>query len=168
MILFFTIVAVSLDAFIASLAYNMKNKLSTFEIVYCSAFTFLLCGVTLTIGSMLSAFGTWFKLFGGVVFICLGVKNMLPGGTHERLSFRRNYFDLAVLGLGVAADAALACLAMTATGWTVLLYAFYMFAAHFFFICLGVVAAGTFKILDKLSFLSGLFLVALGIWKIVG
>lgn len=166
MLLFFTIVAVSLDAFIASLAYNIKNKLSTSEIVYCSAFTFLLCCITLTVGSALRDAGYIFKIIGGFIFIALGIKSFIPSAETQQLYKKRNYFDLAILGLGVAADAALACLTMTVGGWMIPLYAFYMFAAHFFFICLGMVTAGSFSVLDKLNFLSGLFLIALGIYKI--
>lgn len=168
MLLFFTIVAVSLDAFIASLAYNIKNKLSVWEITYCSSFTFLLCCLTLTVSAVLQAYGNVFKIAGGIIFICLGCKSFLPSGDEQRLLKKRSYFDLAVLGLGVAADAALACLTMTAGGWLIPLYAFYMFAAHFFFICLGMVTAGSFPVLNKLSFLSGLFLIALGFYKIFG
>lgn len=168
MLLFFTIVAVSLDAFIASLAYGIKNKLTILEIVYCSSFTFLLCCLTLMIGSALGEYGYYFRIAGGVIFICLGCKSFIPKKETREFYKKRNYIDLAVLGLGVAADAALACLTMSVGGWTIPLYAFYMCAAHFFFICLGMVTAGSFPVLNKLGFLSGLFLVALGIYKIFG
>lgn len=167
MLLFFTVIAVSIDAFIASLAYGIKNKLTIVQIVYAASFTFILCYFTLTIGSLLSDYGYFFKIAGGVIFICLGLKSFIPSPEEPDFYKKRNLGDLAVLGLGVAADAALACLTITASGFHIPLYAFYMFAAHFFFICLGMVAAGTFPVLRKLGFLSGIFLIALGLYKII-
>lgn len=165
MILFLTVIAVSIDALIASFGYTVKNRMTAAETVYCAAFTFLLCVVTLTVGSTLVKYGQWFKIAGGVLFLCLGIKSFTERDERKIILQKRNDADLAALGIGIASDAALACLTIAASGWQIPLYAFYMFAAHLFFILLGAIAAGGIPV-RRLRVLSGVMLVALGIYKL--
>lgn len=168
MLLFFTIVAVSLDAYLASLAYGIKNKLKIGEIAYAAAFTFVMCAISLLVSSLI-AYEDLFRLAGGLIFIGLGIKSFLPHKDCIPGMGRRGYRELAVLGVGVAADAALACLSMAAEGYEIILYAVYMCAAHFLFICCGMATArGLGRFTGKLPYLSGAFLIGLGLFKLLG
>ena len=169
MLLFFTIVAVSIDAYLASLAYGIKNKLNIGEIVYAASFTFVLCAITLLISSVMAGYGQLFKLAGGLIFIGLGLKSFLPQEEQTQVMGKRGFRELAVLGIGVAADAALACLSIEAVGYRIIVYAFFMCAAHFLFICCGMATAkGLGGLTGKLQYLSGAFLIGLGLFKLLG
>ncbi len=169
MLFFFTVLAVSVDAFIVSLAYGIHNKLKIGDILYASSFTFVLCAATLTVSSLLGA-GRVLRLIGGLVFIVLGLKSLLPA--EETAAFRPGksggYRELAALGIGVGTDAALACLSLPDAGIGIAASAFFLFAAHFLFICCGMAAADAVRPLASgLKVLSGLFLVGLGLFRLL-
>ncbi len=167
MLLFFTVLAVSVDAFAASLAYGIRNKLKIGEILYASSFTFIMCSLTLTLSSALGGYARLFRIAGGLIFIALGTENLLPEKRESGFYRRRGYRELAVLGIGVASDAALACLSLPTEGVGVIVCAFFMFAAHFLFICCGMAAAdGLTVFASRLKILSGLFLVCMGIARL--
>lgn len=143
MLFFFTVLAVSVDAFIVSLAYGIHSKLKIGDILYASSFTFVLCAATLTVSSLLGA-GRVLRLIGGLVFIVLGLKMSFAGRRGRRRSARGKsggYRELAALGIGVGTDAALACLSLPDAGIGIAASAFFLFAAHFLFICCGMAAA---------------------------
>ena len=158
MLFFFTVLAVSVDAFIVSLAYGIHSKLKIGDILYASSFTFVLCAATLTVSSLLG------------VGRVLGLKSLLPA--EETAAFRPGkscgYRELAALGIGVGTDAALACLSLPDAGIGIAASAFFLFAAHFLFICCGMAAADAVRPLASgLKVLSGLFLVGLGLFRLL-
>ena len=170
MFLLFTILAVSVDAYLASLAYGVKNKLTIPEILYASTFTFLLCGIALLVSDSLSGYAQLLRWMGAGIFLLLGIKNFLPSaGSESQPTVRpgkRGYADLTALGLGIAADAALACLTIRPD--SLILCAFLMCAAHFAFICCGMATARDLpRISEKLPYVSGLFLIALGLYRLL-
>lgn len=78
------------------------------------------------------------------------------------------YRELAALGIGVGTDAALACLSLPDAGIGIAASAFFLFAAHFLFICCGMAAADAVRPLASgLKVLSGLFLVGLGLFRLL-
>ena len=169
MLFFFTVLAVSTDAFVVGLAYGMHSKLKIGEILYASAFTFVLSAAALTVSSLLGD-GSALRLAGGLVLIALGLKNLLPA--EEAAAFRPvksgGYRALAALGVGVGADAALACLSLAATGVGLVSCAFFLFAAHFLFLCCGMAAADAVRSpASGLKTLSGLFLAGLGLFRLI-
>lgn len=170
MLFFFTVLAVSVDAFIVSLAYGIHSKLKIGDILYASSFTFVLCAATLTVSSLLGRRPGAAALSAGSFSSCWGLKSLLPA--EETAAFRPGksggYRELAALGIGVGTDAALACLSLPDAGIGIAASAFFLFAAHFLFICCGWPRPTRWRPLASgLKVLSGLFLVGLGLFRLL-
>ena len=77
MVLFFTVIAVSIDAYLASLAYNLKKPLKFYEVLYAASFTFLICLISLTLNDAFIEHLSVVKEISALIFIFIGVKNYL-------------------------------------------------------------------------------------------
>ncbi len=166
MVLFFTVIAVSIDAYLASLAYNLKKPLKFYEVLYAASFTFLICLISLTLNDAFIEHLSVVKEISALIFIFIGVKNYLSIFRKKPLMDESGPKELWLLGLAVSADAGLACLSIEVTAAYLPFYAFVMFAAHFFFLLMGAVTVRLISVINKLSVLSGVFLIAFGIFKL--
>ena len=166
MVLFFTVIAVSIDAYLASLAYNLKKPLNFFEVLYAASFTFFVCLIALTLSDAFIEHLSVVKEVSALIFIFIGIKNYIGIFQKKPLMDESQPKELWLLGLAVSADAGLACLSIQVNAAFLPLYAAVMFAAHFFFLLLGAVTVRLISIINKLSVLSGVFLIAFGVFKL--
>jgi hypothetical protein len=164
MIFLLTVFTVSLDAYIASLAYNLKRKLSFIELLYAGSFTLLVSIIALTFNEIIRSHIIYIKEIGACVFILLGLKNYYS--YFERDKREDEVGSISMLGLGVSVDAGIACLT-TELVYPIVLCSILMFLGHFCFLVLGAYTARAVKLVKNLSLLSGLILVFLGIIKLL-
>lgn len=166
MVVFITVIAVSIDAYLASLAYCLKRPLNFFEVLYAASFTFLVCLAALIVNDAFIEHLSVVKEIGALIFIFIGVKNYTDIFARKPLMDDERPKELSLLGLAVSADAGLACLSLEIVPSFIPLYAFFMFAAHFFFLLLGSISVRLLKVMRKISMLSGVCLIALGLFKL--
>ena len=164
MIFLLTVFTVSLDAYIASLAYNLKKKLTFWELLYAGSFTFLVSLLALSFNGLLRAHILYIKEIGACVFLLLGLKNYYSYFANDKGD--ESVGSVAMLGLGVSVDAGIACLTTDLVS-PLLLSATTMFLGHFCFLLLGAYIARAVKIIKKLSLISGLMLIFLGLFKLL-
>ncbi len=166
MVLFFTALSVSIDAYAAGFAYGMTKKLGFFGTVYAGIITFFACLTAGLFRAFFSRNAALVNFVSGVVLVALGVKYMI-GKAFEKVSGNEKSveYDLTALGFFVSADAAFACLAMSENALTC---AFLTSVFHAAFLYFGAVTAKPSRIFGDLTFLSGAFLFLLGIKRSVG
>ena len=166
MVLFFTALSVSIDAYAAGFAYGLTRKLGFFGAIYAGTITFFACLAAGLFRVFFSRGAMLVNFVSGMVLIVLGVKYMV-GKCFEKerdngISFRH---DLTALGFFVSVDAAFACLAINEN---TLVCAFLTSVFHAAFLYFGAMTAKPSRIFGDLTFLSGVFLFLLGIKRSVG
>jgi|GEM_PF-2038162 membrane protein len=166
MVFVITVIAVSIDAYLASLAYCLKKTLSLSEVLYAASFTFFICLIALTVNDAFIEHLSFVKEVGALIFIFIGIKNYAGLFRKKPLMDKSEPKELWLLGLAVSADAGLACLSVEMTAPIIPLYAFFFFAAHFFFLLLGTLTVRLTGFMNRLSALSGVCLIALGLFKL--
>ena len=167
MVFLLTILAVSVDAYLASIAYCLKRKLTFFETLYAGAFTFFTCILSLLMNQIFLSKISFINTFGAIIFIFLGIKNYL-GSFNKREVFSENTIgNVCLLGIAVSIDASIACLTLDRGNIPIIVCALLMCVSHTAFLGLGVITARFSKIADNLSRLSGLFLIGLGIMRLL-
>ena len=163
MIFLLTVFAVSLDAYIAGLAYNLKRKLNFAEVLYAGAFTFFVSALALILNEEIASRVKNIKEIGALVFMFLGLKNYLSYFSGSKSEQENS--SLVLLGIGVSIDAGIACLTMELT-MPILVSSLVMFLGHFIFLLLGAYTARLVKFVKNFSLASGIALMALGVIKL--
>lgn len=157
MVLLFTAISVSVDAYAAGFAYGMSKRTGVFGAFYAGLITFFACLTAGVFRSFLGGHEKILNIAGGLLLAFTGMKNMLGG--REKKDKSKNT-DLTALGLFVGTDAAVACLALNDD---ILPCSLLMGLFHAAFLYLGAISAKPSKVFGDLTFLSGAFLFALGI-----
>ena len=158
--------AVSVDAYLAGFAYCVKRKLTFFQTLYAGSFTFFICVIALVLGDAYLKESVIFEYLGAFLFLFIGFKNYFGSFKEEGLMKTSSAENPTLLGLAVSVDAGVACLAYSVKGMMIFPYAFVMFAGHFLFLLLGSLTAKLLFFVKKVSFLSGVFMIFLGIMKL--
>ena len=165
----FTVFAVSVDAFMASFAYSANTKLDNLSIFYAGLFTFLFSIFALVLNYFCVKNLPYIAVIGGLIFILLGVKNYLEFFiVKENLLSKMSKSNPTLLGIGVSVDACIACLSVNIeSDCFILFYAFLMYFGHYFFLILGAKLSQRILATKVISLLSGLCLIALGIYRLI-
>lgn len=163
-----TIIAVSVDAYFAALAYGFGEKIGVGKVAYAASFTFFVCVVCCVASERItSAFPVLGKA-GGAILFCLGARNYLSRFPDGSLMFERTRGGIAALGLAVSADAGASCLATGETGvFFAITYSLGACMAHFAFLYLGFRCAGIRRTAENATVVSGIALMLTGIFKTV-
>lgn len=168
MVLFFTVIAVSLDAYLAGLAYNLKRKMTLPETIYVASFTFFVCVIAFTLNFGLIESLPFVKEAGAGIFVYIGAKNYLGRFAPRGIARRREPKELWLVGLAVSADAGLASLSLPVPAeWAIPVYAFFMFVAHLGFLILGSATVRLIGVMERLSSYSGAIMIAIGVYKML-
>lgn len=168
MIRFLTIIAVSVDAYLAGLAYNLGRKLKLAEVLYASSFTFFVCCLAFCLNAAYVENLPFLKEAGAAIYVLIGARNYLGESEGGLLPRAKSQGGLWLLGLAVSADAGLASLTIElASSAEIPINAFYMFSAHFFFLLLGTLSVKFMGAIKFAARLSGVFLIGLGLVKLV-
>lgn len=166
MVLFFTALSVSIDAYAAGFVYGMTKRIGFFGAVYAGIITFFACLTACLFRAFFLSNVMLVNFLSGMVLVVLGVKYMIGNASEKvRDNNKSAEYDLTALGFFVSADAAFACLAI---GENALTCAFLMSVFHAAFLYFGTVTAKPSRIFGDLTFLSGAFLFLLGIKRSVG
>lgn len=163
-----TIIAVSVDAYFASIAYGLNEKLSALKILYAASFTFFMCVICGVSGEFVATLSPLLGKTGGVIFLFLGARNYLSFFGKQSLIVERKNGGVAALGVAVSVDAGISSFAANGSGMAfVLLYALGAFVAHFIFLLLGARCAFLRDAAKNASAVSGVALMIIGICKTV-
>lgn len=165
---FLTIIAVSADAYFASLLFSATNKPSAVALAYAASFTFFVCFCCLNLSAAITAAFPLVERLGGLLLILIGGKNYREYfEKRDLLTFNRNrYGSAAALGLAVSSDAGASCFTVGRTDLPfVLAYSFGACAAHFAFMALGKRHAELTFGLKRADVLSSVALMAIGFIK---
>lgn len=165
--LLMTALAVSVDAFVAGLAYNLKRKMSVSEVVYAGSFTFFMCVIALLLGKAIIRFIPFISIIGAIVFIILGLKNFCFSEEISLLSVKSKNTSVGFLGIAVATDASIACLTLNVEYSLVAIYALVMCAGHTLFLGLSRICVRFNSQGKVLSWASGLLLIFIGLSRIL-
>ena len=161
MLILFTAFSVSIDAYVAGLAFSLGERVSLKHTICVFVYTFALCCVTLFIGGLISRYSLFFKISGCVLFVFLGIKNIC--GYKKRAEQKST--NASLVGISVGLDASVACLSFSLPVLHAFAVAFTMAVFHLVFFVLGQRSARFLKTAESMSFVSGVFLVLLGIYK---
>ncbi len=166
--LFVTALAVSVDAFVAGLAYNLKRRMSIGEVLYAGLITFFMCFAALLLNKIVLKFLPAINLIGAIVFIFLGIRNFREK-EEEKSLLNRNTTESSVclLGLAVATDAAIACLMVEVKYALIVLYAFVMCVGHTLFLGISAFFVRLNGVKKPVTRISGVMLIAIGIFKLI-
>lgn len=165
MVLVLTALAVGVDAYFAGLAYSIKRRLALPEILLAGSFTFLVCVPALCLGKIVSRF-QFANILAALVFVYLGAKNYLDA-VYNPVRNERSFGSVVALGLAVSADAALACLTLQRGTLSVLAVAGIMCLVHTLMLWLGAVSSALARVLNGITGLSGIMLIAIGLIKLI-
>lgn len=161
-----SVIAVSVDAYFAAIAYGLGEKLGVIKIAYAASFTFFVCMICGIAGEWLSSVFPIVGKAGGAIFIFLGAHNYLSYFEKKSLTINRKNGGAAALGLAVSADAGVSSLAFG--GGSIATVAFYSLCAclaHFAFLLLGARCAELRFKAKTASVASGVALMAIGFFK---
>ena len=161
MLFLFTAFSVSIDAYVAGLAYSIGNKPSLKHVAYVLIFTFIISLIALFVGRILSAYELFFKVFSALLFVFLGVKNLL---IKEEKS---DIVSAPIIGMGVGLDAGVACLSFAVSTCFAFAIALVMSVFHGVFFLVGKHCALLLKTAKRTSVACGILLIMLGIYKLI-
>ena len=134
MVFIFTVFAVSLDAYLASFAYNAKDKLNFMQLLYASLYTFLFSIIALVLNELCIKNLPYINELGAILLVILGLKNYVSYFEKTTLVNRIYTSNPTLLGIAVSIDASVACLSFSPVSSQVILpYSFAMFFGHFLF-----------------------------------
>lgn len=166
---FLTALAVSIDAYLAGIAFIFESKRQSFYIVLCAgAYTFILSILAMCFRVSLIGYEVFFKLTGFLIFVALGIKNIVEffRNVKEEKSVVKG-IKIHAIGLGVSTDAGLASLSI-GVAKELIVYASATFALlHALFVFLGLYTSKYAKIAKDAQFVAGIFLIVLGIMKLL-
>ena len=161
-----TVIAVSVDAYFAAVAYGIGEELNALKIAYAASFTFFACMICGIAGEWLSSVFSIVGKVGGAIFVLLGARNYLSYFVGKSLMINRRSGGVAALGLAVSADAGVSSLALGGGSMaTVMSYSFCVCLAHFAFLLLGARCAKFRSAATPASLASGVALMTIGICK---
>lgn len=164
MIFFLTAISVSLDAYLAGLAIIEKSTKSMLKIsLSVTVCTLIMCIFSLIFAHFLSKWGLFFKIAGSVIFLFLGVKNLL---TFQKKT-PTTRVDSSLISVAVAFDASVACLSILVSGWEVLWCALIMAIFHGMLVFLGMKTIKLMAFVKNLNVVSGIFLIMLAIIRLI-
>ena len=172
LVMLFTIIAVSADAYIAGLSLSGLGRYSLPKILYVSSFTLIMALAFVFMFSYAADEMAVFvlKIISGGILIILGTKNLLSSTDKKMLldiPVKWNLRELALVGISVAIDASIASVALADNGIYLWLVPIFMFAGHFVFLLLGSRTAGFFGLIGIVNKFSGMFLIILGLSRIL-
>ena len=168
MVFIFTVFAVSLDAYLASFAYNAKNRLGFLSLWQASSYTFIFSAIALLLNNLYVKNLPYVNEMGGVLLSILGLKNYLSYFDKTPLFSGQSNRNSTMLGIAVSIDAAVACLSVSPINYGVILpYAFAMYIGHFVFLLLGAYSSKLVVKANSVSLMSGVCLMVLGISKLI-
>ncbi len=165
--LLMTALAVSVDAFVAGLAYNLKRKMNLMEVIYAGSFTFIACLLALLLGKVLLPLMPFVNLIGALVFICLGIRNFYYRDDEVFNSVKSGDSSVALLGIAVATDAAIACLTINLCFSQMPLYALVMCLGHTLFLGLSRLCVRIKSVSYGFSIISGVSLIVIGVLRLL-
>jgi len=165
MVLFLSVVSASFDAYFASLAFCVAKRLKSGEILYAGSFTFVACFIAMTLVDFFAKYSYWIEVVGGVILIFFGTRYVFHAMLGYKNKLKVTNSDVTMLGISVSLDAA--CISATLTDENVLLCSILMCIFHTLFIYFGSVTSKLLRSIERLSLLSGLFLVFMGIRKLI-
>ncbi len=163
MVLFFIVISVSIDAYAAGLAYNLVQKMSLKETLYAGSFTFFACVVAMLFKKSLSGYEYFFDLIGAAVLIFIGLNYLFDYFFCKKT--KESKIGITALGLSISVDAAIAAASMNGIG--IIQCSLLMFLCHTLFLYLSVLTVKPLKVFAELKAFAGVFLMCLGINKII-
>ena len=163
MVLFFAVISASIDAYLAGVAYNTFRKMSLKQVIYAGSFTFFACVLAMSIAEVFLKYERTVEIVGGLILVFFGLRYLISYFSRSR-TIGSSASDVTMLGLAVSADAA--CVSASFVGQSVLLCSSLMCAFHTLFLYVSSITVKRIKAFDKLSMLSGAFLIILGMIRI--
>lgn len=175
MVFLFTVISVSVDAYYAGLAFNIGERMTFSDCIYAAFYTFVFCLLASLVRCIAGEYIELLDISGGIILCCIGIQYIFKTYDNRASrcdryymfeSGRKNRGKITALGLSVSADAAAATIALPVLSSPVI-KAFLMFAAHSFFLILGAVSARPMKGFVGATAVSGVFLLLMGMSRIL-
>lgn len=166
---FLTALAVSIDAYLAGIAFIFENNKKTTRIVLSTGFyTLILCIIAFTFRIYLSNFAIVFKIIGFLIFLLLGIKNICEGFEKTKEEKRiEKVIKTHAIGIGVSTDAGLASLSIEITKSQIFYASAVMALFHAGLVLLGLYTSKYTKIAKDMQICAGIFLIVMGIMKLL-
>ena len=163
MILLFTAFSVSIDAYVTGLALAMGCKTDNKQVFCVILFTFLMSLTALFLGSVLRKYTNIFAISSGILLILLGIKNIISSAKSAKVTS----LSAPLVGISVGADAMIASFTFAVPVLFAFAVALVMSVFHGAFFILGSKTAGLLKGAKKATFASGVFLILLGVFRLL-
>ena len=164
-----TALAVSIDAYLAGITFIFESKRESVRVIFCAAiYTFILSFFALSFKMILIDYGVVFKILGFLIFVCLGIKNIIEF-FHNKKEDKNLVKGIKIhaVGFGVSTDAGFASLFIDVSKNLIVYASATMALFHALFVGLGLCASRYAKIAKDAQFVAGIFLIVLGIMKLV-
>lgn len=168
--IFITIFAVSMDAYVAGIALSARNRVNELQLFYISSFSFVFPALAVALTSFLPTDISWLNIFSSCILIILGVKGILPEGRKGGLApllkedRRIGFGTLTLLGISLSLDSTLGAAAFFEDPLAPLV-PFLLLAAHYLLLFVGRFTVRFLGIAENVARLASAFLILLGILR---
>lgn len=169
--LIMTAFTVSIDSFACGLSLSLgKNK--TLPLVIIVTITvFLMCCISNYATILLKGFFTEKSVgIGGIILVAIGIFNLLKKENKQNFSKNTFIYQAITVGFAVGLDGAFANLSLSLMGINAFYVPIVIALCHGLMIGLSILISQTkiAKKISKLSFVSPIILIVLGLYKIIG
>lgn len=165
-----TVLAVSMDAYVAGISLGSYERVGGFKLLYISSFSFVLPLVAIVLKSFLPVGTEWLNFISACILILLGIKGIVPERCTSGLIERRelpelSFIYMTLLGISLSVDSAFGAVA---TGDAIApALPFVLLATHFALLTLGRATAKLLAFAKGISRLASAFLIIMGLLRFI-
>ena len=169
--IFVTIVAVSMDAYVAGISVSRYECIKERMLVYMAAYSLVLPILSIALASAFSSF-IWLNVISASIIIIMGLRGILTVGDNSPTLIRPGgkqfgYVDATLLGASLSVDTSVGAAALSAESFAVAV-PFFTFAAHYILLSLGRKTAKLFGASQIISQLASAAMIILGVIRLIG
>ncbi|MBQ7227319.1 MAG: hypothetical protein IJX05_02835 [Clostridia bacterium] len=167
--IYFTVFAVSLDAYVAGISLG-KDGNNALGLLYVSSYSFILPFIALLLASVFPFKEEWLNTLSACILIILGIKGLLPERGNKGLlkppkPRARGIVRLTLLGVSLSIDSVFGALTAYGVNYAFVV-PFYLMASHFTLLALGSITARLLGFAEWLMLLASATLVVIGILRL--
>lgn len=166
--IFITVIAVSLDAYIVGLSIGHTGKFHNLLMVYLASFSLFISASFMYFASMVDSVMRVISLVSGGILILLGLKCFFVQNDKKSLmpsiTKKYNLLELAILGVSISIDSSLGAVFLINESLNKIV-PLLMMAGHFCFLELGSCTERLMRLISGVSRFSGLLLIFMGLTR---
>lgn len=169
--IFVTVIAVSVDAYVAGLSLGGCGRVSVPTLLYISAFSFVMPLAVMLLASAAAEELDWLTAASSCIIIILGVRGLLPERTSRRELLQRGsrcgLSRATLMGLSLAADTSVGAAALAGESLAAAVPPL-AFAAHFVLLSAGALTVKLLGVSRAIATAASAAMIVLGVLRMIG